>query len=95
MFAKWGNMGKLVFTGRIASDINRSKATEGAILEALRRYISGEWGDLPPEDKEIDDRAIATGDDRILARYKAPEEDIYIITEWDRSYTTVLYISEY
>ena len=33
--------------------------------------------------------------DRILARYSTAEGDIYIITEWDRSYTTFMFCDEY
>ena len=34
-------------------------------------------------------------DERILARYNTSRGDIYIITERDRSYTTMLYVGEY
>ena len=39
--------------------------------------------------------AIENGDDRILASYETYKGKIYIITEWDRSSTTILYPHEY
>ena len=44
------------------------------------------------------DNAVANGDDRILAAYKKKDGKawkIWIITEWDRSATTVLFPDEY
>lgn len=47
------------------------------------------------EDKKKNDKAIASGEDRILASYKTSEGQIFIITEWDRSYTTIMFADEY
>ena len=52
-------------------------------------------GDLPNEDKRMNDSAIKNNDDRIVVRYNSEYGDIYIITEWDRSYTTILFTHEY
>ena len=65
------------------------------ITSALHRYISGDWGDLPLCDKKANDDAVKTVNDRILAAYMTSEGKIYIITEWDRSYTTILFADEY
>lgn len=43
----------------------------------------------------MNDDAVKNGDDRIFARYNNEEGDIYIITEWNREVTTILFPSEY
>lgn len=64
------------------------------IQACLKRHFSGDWGDLTPPDKKMNDRALETGEDRILSKYEV-DPAIYIITEWDRSATTVLLPMEY
>jgi hypothetical protein len=76
-------------------------ATPGAIalnvdLAAyLRRHHSGDWGDeLCDEDKQANEDALVHGM-WLLSRYVTPGGSIYIITEWDRSMTTILLPEEY
>ena len=53
-------------------------------------------GNLCPDDAKINDKAVKNGDDRILAMYEDEKYGkIWIITEWDRSVTTILFPSEY
>lgn len=47
------------------------------------------------EDKEMNDNALRTGTARVLAAYDTSEGRVYIITEQDRSYTTILFADEY
>jgi hypothetical protein len=69
--------------------------THEEILAALRRHQSGDWGEVDEEDKMTNDKAVA-GRDRIFSVYKSLEgTDFWVITEWDRSATTVLLPSEY
>lgn len=60
----------------------------------LDRHVNGDWGDLCASDKKLNDQAICGGS-RILSAYVVAGEKLYVITEWDRSYTTVLLASEY
>ena len=47
-------------------------------------------------DREANDRAYASGDDSILASYHGADGvRLWIMTEWDRSATTVLFPEEY
>ena len=63
---------------------------------SLKRHLEGDWGDLCKEDKELNDYALKSGDDRILSKYDFNNDtSIYIITEWDRSATTILFPDEY
>lgn len=65
------------------------------VQSALDRYVEGDWGDVPKEDWNANNKALKN-DDRLLSSYKSNEGiKFWIITEWDRSYTTVLLPSEY
>ena len=66
------------------------------ISKCLERYKNCDWGNLCKEDKELNDSAVINDNDRIVAKYKYDEEtSIYIITEYDRSATTILFPDEY
>lgn len=67
----------------------------------LKRHQSGNWGDMCEEDKRANEDALRDGE-RIFSGYFLPlAEDetepvkIWVITEWDRSYTTLLLPEEY
>ncbi len=64
-------------------------------LALLVRHVSGDWGDLDVEDRASNDRAISQRT-RILSSYDfGPGVRIWIITEGDRSVTTILLPEEY
>jgi hypothetical protein len=64
-------------------------------LPYLRRHLQGDWGDLPPEDARLNQAALRDGD-RLLSAYQVnPDLKLWIITEADRSATTVLLPEEY
>jgi hypothetical protein len=65
-----------------------------AIALALGRHLRGDWGDLGVEDRRANEDALRGGD-RILSAYHENGIKFYIITEWDRSATTVLLPEEY
>ena len=65
------------------------------VTKSFRRYIACDWGEMCEDDKNLNDDAVRTGEDRILAAYKNDNYKIYIITEWDRSVTTILFPDEY
>ena len=87
-------LGNLVMTQGIASIIGKNKLFENEIKACFFRYVSCDWGDLCEEDKHINNNALVNGE-RILAKYNTSESPIYIITEWDRSVTTILLTEEY
>lgn len=62
--------------------------------EFLTRHQSGDWGDLHEGDKSLNDEALENGD-RILSSYFVGEHKLWIITEHDRSVTTLLLPDEY
>ena len=64
-------------------------------IAALARHLNGDWGDVSREDKAANNRALQDGD-RLLSAYHAPDNTrFWIITEADRSYTTILLPHEY
>lgn len=65
-----------------------------AINEALRRHASGDWGDLCPEDVEQNRQALEHGS-RLFSSYGESTERFWIITESDRSVTTILLPQDY
>lgn len=83
------DLGQTVITSAALEDLGWSAA--GVLLS---RHINCDWGDLCTEDKEANWTAIEQGL-RIFSRYNTEVEDFYVITEWDRSYTTVMRVSEY
>lgn len=63
--------------------------------EFLLRHKHGDWGDLGPDDLAENERALHKGS-RLFSRYHTRREDnLWIITEWDRSVTTLLLPEEY
>lgn len=65
------------------------------LADALERHAQCDWGDLDPEDRQANDRALREGT-RLLSAYTTTAGvKFWIITEADRSATTVLLPSEY
>ena len=82
-------LGQVCATRAVAECFNQN-----ALVELLNRYCSGEWGNLCDEDKQANIDAIEHGE-RVLARYDVEDESLYVITEADRSCTTILFTYEY
>ena len=60
----------------------------------LARHASGDWGDLDAHDRRENELALRFGR-RLLSSYSVSEARVWIITEADRSVTTLLLPSEY
>jgi hypothetical protein len=88
--------------------LGRVVATPGALAEAaqapahfLQLHASGAWGDLDREDREANEEAVAYEHDperrsRVLSSYVTRTgTKLWIITEHDRSVTTILLPDEY
>jgi len=68
---------------------------ETDINTSLRRHLSGDWGEICKEDWEANDIALIHGD-RILSIYTSiGKVKFWIITESDRSFTTILLPTDY
>lgn len=60
----------------------------------IARHHHGDWGDLCIEDARANQQALQFGG-RIFSAYIIASEKVWIITEADRSATTLLFPSEY
>ena len=87
-------LGKLVMTRGVHSKIKEDVDFAVDVLDAFERYQRCDWGDLCDEDKALNEQALKDGD-RIFAVYTCVNEKIWIITEHDRSATTILLPEEY
>jgi len=87
--------GRLVFTRSVNDKVAESIKFSKFVLKSLRRFASCDWGELDDADKRTNDEAVVLGD-RLLGAYETEGlPKIWIITEWDRSVTTVLFPDEY
>jgi len=60
----------------------------------IARHASGDWGELCASDIQANVDALAF-DGRVLSSYLIDGKKLYVITEWDRSATTLLLANEY
>ena len=63
--------------------------------EFLTRHVSGDWGTLDADDRRENDVSLRAGFRLLSAYYLTTGEKLWIITEADRSATTLLRPSEY
>jgi hypothetical protein len=86
-------MGRPVITPAAQTALDEA-GIEGVLL--LARHIHGDWGDLSVEDLAANDLALLT-EKRLLSSYNLPDgrSKVWIITEADRSVTTILMPEEY
>ena len=64
-------------------------------FELIHRHVAGDWGELDEEDKRENDLSVEQGF-RIISAYTLNTGvKVWVITEWDRSATTILLPSEY
>lgn len=81
-----------------ALDVVRAHGID--VVSLLHRHRAGDWGAVSDHDAQANDHAVAHGA-RVLSAYDFPSEEgraggrLWIITEADRSATTVLLPSEY
>ena len=63
-------------------------------VQLLARHATGDWGRLPEQDIEENERSLKHGY-RLFSAYDVEDARFYVITEHDRSVTTVLLPEEY
>ena len=89
--------GKLFVLGQLAATPGALALLEKADLpgyDLLMRHVSGDFGELCAEDVAANERAMVEGT-RILSAYVVAGQRLWVITEADRSVTTLLLPSEY
>lgn len=83
------NLGQVVITANAANIL-----TPSDILLGILRHASGDWGTICPDDAALNDEAVVACD-RILSSYGTEDRTFWIITEADRSATTILMPEDY
>lgn len=69
--------------------------TNQSPLEFLSRHLRGDWGDLCQEDETENELGLKCGF-RVMSSYQVTQtEKLWVITEADRSVTTLLLPEEY
>lgn len=93
------SLGKLVVTANVDANMKIQKIFKQFVLDSLEQYKRKDWGDSSKQEKLANEKALrGTPEEqaRLVAKYNYNKSiAIYIITEWDRSVTTVLYAHEY
>jgi hypothetical protein len=82
-------LGQIVITSNAMQTLNCDEVNEG-----IRRHSIGDWGTICPEDKAMNDEGLQTGD-RLMSAYGSGDRIFWIITEADRSVTTILLPEDY
>lgn len=85
-------LGMLIATPRALFAITESGQSP---WDFVVRHLAGDWGDLDPEDRVANDQSLKEGR-RLLSAYQTAQgQKLWIITEADRSATTILLPEEY
>jgi hypothetical protein len=92
MAASRFTLGQIVATPGAIRSLNESGQSP---FEFLRRHVSGDWGELDDDDKRENELSLREGF-RLLSAYRLTTGvKLWIITEADRSVTTLLLPEEY
>lgn len=83
-------LGQIVATAGVSALVEAKKIP---LLEYLQRHQSGDWGDL--EDQQDNEDALVCGGQLLSVYMLETGIEIWIITEADRSVTTILLPDEY
>lgn len=78
--------GKLLVSHAVLAAL---RANGVPVISIVLRHIAGDWGIVSDDDKRQNDVSIAAGL-RLISIYRLPDQTrILVITEWDRSNTTI------
>lgn len=89
-------LGQIVATpGAISALVKYAAEGLATGMDLLMRHVTGDWGDMPAEDKLANEEALKSGARIFSGYFIAPDVKIWIITEADRSSTTLLLPEEY
>jgi len=89
------NTGQIYLTCGVNNQITNNAKFAIFISDSLNKHIKGEWGEISEDDKEENHFSLSR-DLRLFSAYERKNlPKIWIITEADRSVTTVLFPDEY
>jgi hypothetical protein len=85
-------LGQIVATPGALEALARSGQSPTDFLD---RHVAGDWGEVDEHDRQANEDALVDGD-RLLSAYQTCLDDrLWVITEWDRSVTTLLLPEDY
>lgn len=86
------DLGQLVATPGALAALEKTGQTP---MEFVSRHVTGDWGELPEEDRKENQFSLEKGF-RLLSSYRTDaNEVVWVITEANRSHTTLLLPEEY
>lgn len=89
------NPGQLVMTRGVNDMMVNNEEFACHVRLSIQRHMAGDWGDVSDEDRVENELALQEGDRLFSVYNKVGLSKLWIITEWDRSATTVLFPEEY
>ena len=92
--SKYFKLGRQVASQKVSIELMENKQFATEIFHAMKRYCNKDWGILSDGDKEMNEQALQD-EDRLMGAYMTCKGKIWIITEWDRSSTIILFPDEY
>ena len=88
-------LGQMVMTAGVNDQVAEDSKFSAFVLRCIGRHARGDWGDLCAEDKKENEFSLGKHL-RLLSAYEVEGlPKVWIITEADRSVSTVLFPSEY
>jgi len=87
--------GRLVMTCGVDGNMQGNIPFQIFLWQSVNRHLQADWGDLDGEDKRRNDQALKDGSRLFSAYEKDGMPKIWVITEWDRSSTCILFPDEY
>lgn len=89
------NLGNIVCTRGVFDLMQKDFDFNEFVKTSLARHSAGDWGNLCLEDIRENERALAEGN-RLFSAYESGRlPKVWVITEADRSATTILFPDEY
>lgn len=89
------NTGNLVVTRGIAARIADNEQFAKQVVYFHGLYLRNDWGDISEDDKEMNDINVQSNTGSLMGAYNTCEGRIWIMTDHDRSVTTILFPDEY
>jgi hypothetical protein len=92
--------GTVVMTCGIRDLVFSDEHAEEVVQNCLERHCKGDWGDLCEDDKAMNNESLeaeknGSWTDSLFSSYETDIGKIYVITEFDRTVTTILLSEEY
>ena len=86
--------GKIDFTFQVYEKVRKDSSFYQFVINCLKRHLLGDFGEIPEQDFKENLYSLEH-DLRIISSYSFNHNKIWIITDADRSRTTVLFPEEY